>query len=492
MMIVQKGLMTEMSEYGLITVGDSYHIRIAFNTTTLVVDDDEYDDSDACNVYGDDWLGYIATWVYNNMDSSTYDNVQFITDIKFSLNYCTYGSTTYVCSRTLGWGNIGVVCSGPYSVSFNSVVEDFGGNENAIGTIAHELGHNFGLYHDGQSGPAYTCGADDGLMGYGTTDDVFSTCSLDSMQDYYEGDGNGLACLGTGWDNNFISNVGDASDVTPAPTTKNPTVDPNATPAPTPPTPAPTQPTPSPTYAAADGCLSVDIGYTNFFIETTFKGNEIMLKRDHKSEDIKTYQLLDVLGKSMISGAFLNSNLYLHKQVWEQNKVMVVNYEKKLETFGLMLDALNVLFGDITLDWLKQDFDGNAKPFHQKLEKCEKKLRDAQLTLTDFINNTQQKAGHKGAAKFLNKFKDKVSVKVFDNQPYRDLIYKICGHASSMQIYYDFLTKRRASNEENRKMLLNDVKGITLCMASFGRVVVHDTKEFLFAYLRRGAKNIYQ
>jgi len=228
------------------------------------------------------------------------------------------------------------------------------------------------------------------------------------------------------------------------------------------------------------------------FIETTFKGNEIMLKRDHKSEDIKTYQLLDVLGKSMISGAFLNNNLYLHKQVWEQNKVMVVNYEKKLETFGLMLDALNVLFGDITLDWLKKDFDGNAKPFHEKLEKCEKKLRDAQLTLTDFINNTQQKAGHKGAAKFLNKFKDKVSVKVFDNQPYRDLIYKICGHASSMQIYYDFLTKRRASNDENRKMLLSDVKGITLCMASFGRVVVHDTKEFLFAYLRRGAKNIYQ
>lgn len=228
------------------------------------------------------------------------------------------------------------------------------------------------------------------------------------------------------------------------------------------------------------------------FIETTFKGNEIMLKPDHKSEDIKTYQLLDVLGKSMISGAFLNRHLYLHKQVWEQNKVMVVNYEKKLETFGIMLDALNVLFRDINIDWLKGDFDGNAKPFHEKLVKCEKKLRDAQLTLTDFINNTQQKAGHKGAAKFLNKFKDKVSVKVFDNQPYRDLIYKICGHASSMQLYYLFLAKPRSNNEENRKMLLHDVKGITLCMASFGRVVVHDTKEFLFAYLRRGAKNIYQ
>jgi len=228
------------------------------------------------------------------------------------------------------------------------------------------------------------------------------------------------------------------------------------------------------------------------FIETTFKGNEIVLRRDHKSEDIKTYQLLDVLGKSMISGAFLNSRLYLHKQVWEQNKVMVVNYEKKLETFGVMLAALNVLFRDISIDWLKSDFDGNARPFHEKLVKCEKQLREAQSILTDFIQNSKQKAQGKGAAKFLNKFKDKVSVKVFDNQPYRDLIYQICGHASSMQLYYLFLAKPRANNEENRKMLLHDVKGITLCMASFGRVVVHDTKEFLFAYLRRGAKNLYQ
>eukprot|EP01084_Bolivina_argentea_P070603 128386_1 len=81
------------------------------------------------------------------------------------------------------------------------------------------------------------------------------------------------------------------------------------------------------------------------FIETTFKGNEIILKHS-KDEYLKTYQLLDVLGKSMISGAFLNTKLYLHKAVWEQNKVMVLNYEEKLEIFNAMLVCLDILLND--------------------------------------------------------------------------------------------------------------------------------------------------
>ena len=226
------------------------------------------------------------------------------------------------------------------------------------------------------------------------------------------------------------------------------------------------------------------------FIEKSFTDNEIQLKLS-KNDDLKTYQLLDVLGKSMISGAFLNKSLYLHKAVWEQNKVMVMSYEKKLETFGAMLNALNVLLNDINIDWLKSNFEKNSQPFHLKLVKCEKKLREAQTNLTEFINKHQQKSREKGVGKYLNKFKDKSRVKVFDNQPYRDLIYKICGHASSMQVYYIYLTKP-SKNEDHRKQLMSDIKGITLCMASFGRVVVGDMKQFVQAYLRRGAKNIYE
>lgn len=225
------------------------------------------------------------------------------------------------------------------------------------------------------------------------------------------------------------------------------------------------------------------------FIETTFKGNEVVLKSS-KNVDLKTYQLLDVLGKSMISGAFLNKSLYLHKAVWEQNKVMVINYEKKLETFKTMLDALNVLLNDTNIDWLKSDFVNNSKSFHGKLKKCEKKLRDAQSTLSDFINKHQQKSKEKGVAKWIGKV-NKTRVKVFDNQPYRDLVYKMCGHASSMQLYYIYLSKP-SKHEERRKELLSDIKGITLCMASFARVVVADMREFVYAYLRRGSKNIYE
>merc|ERR1712176_1149041 len=118
--------------------------------------------------------------------------------------------------------------------------------------------------------------------------------------------------------------------------------------------------------------------------------------------------------------------------------------------------------------------------------RCEKKLREVNVSLDGFIGQ-----------RVLNKFKDKARNKVFENQPYRDLIYRICGHASSMQLYHHFLTTEARSvsggkYEKQRKKLLADIKGITLCMTSFGRVVVGDSKEFVFAYLRRGAKNIYQ
>lgn len=43
-------------------------------------------------------------------------------------------------------------------------------------------------------------------MGYGDNDDTFSTCSLDSMADYFE-EGNALECLATGWDSTIVSNI---------------------------------------------------------------------------------------------------------------------------------------------------------------------------------------------------------------------------------------------------------------------------------------------
>eukprot|EP01084_Bolivina_argentea_P011098 20740_1 len=210
-------------------------------------------------------------------------------------------------------------------------------------------------------------------------------------------------------------------------------------------------------------------------IQHQFDGNEIIYmnmninSNERKKRESNTYKLLDVLGKSMISGAFLNKKLYLHKAVWEQNKVMVVNYEKKLEIFNIILLSLDKLFktDNISIDWLKSDFKNNCNIFHNKLTKCEKKLRDVQNILTDMIEKSKQKAREKGAAKLLNKFKEKTKVKVFDNQPYRDLIYKICGHASSMQLYYIYLNKTNTNNNSfssETKMLLNDIKGITLCM----------------------------
>lgn len=263
---------TDWNAYGHNSVGPQQSLRVRFaeihvvysftgsyatmiptkRFTNCPLGTNEFDDSDECAIIGNEWLSPLSKWINQNMDTSKYDNVQMLTDIRFNWQSCNsqYGGT-YVCSRTLGWGNIGVICKGSSSVSAVSVVESFGGNENAVGSMAHEMGHNFGLYHDGQSGPAAACGADDGLMGYGDNHETFSTCSLDSMQTYYTGGGAGLQCLAEGWDGTIVSNVGSAVSVPTAAPVVIPTL-------------APTPPTPAPTYGTVDDCINVDLGYTNF------------------------------------------------------------------------------------------------------------------------------------------------------------------------------------------------------------------------------------
>eukprot|EP01084_Bolivina_argentea_P121525 215365_1 len=149
-----------------------------------------------CPINGKGWLSTISSWIYQYKNASTFDNVQFISDIEFS-------------PSTAGWGNFEQVCKGSGSVS--DISEQWG-HDFVIKSVAHELGHNLGMSHDVDVG----CNGENFIMGGGY--DRFSSCSISSFQQYMSTNG-GLSCLGRTHQSGLKTNYGGNGETPPTTTT---------------------------------------------------------------------------------------------------------------------------------------------------------------------------------------------------------------------------------------------------------------------------------
>jgi len=222
------------------------------------------------------------------------------------------------------------------------------------------------------------------------------------------------------------------------------------------------------------------------FIEETFKGDEMKLLIQ-KDEHIQTCKLLDVIAKSIISGAFLSRSLFIHKAVWTQTKVLVSNYEQKLETFDTVGKSLEKAFGETDLTWLQKDNFKNADSFLKKMKECQSSLLSASAMLETYAQKSVNKSKQTGVGKLWNSLKDKSQSKVYDNSQYRELVRQICSHGSKIEMFYTYL-----STSQQNVTLLNEIEEVMKLMSVFAGVVVADMKEFLKVYLKRGAKNLYE
>ena len=149
------------------------------------------------SIDGPAYLRQFSSWLSQYKTSSTFDNAQLLSNIRFADGYT-------------GWAYTGTVCKGATSAGIDYMLYGF---EYSIRNTAHEMGHNFGMNHDGSGNDCHT---NDGLMGYGTGQG-FSECSIEELNTYFANN-DGLTCLGTGWyEGDFTSNYGSGTAPQPTP-----------------------------------------------------------------------------------------------------------------------------------------------------------------------------------------------------------------------------------------------------------------------------------
>jgi len=86
----------------------------------------------------------------------------------------------------MGLGYVGKLCDAYRNTAFTKLRKN--NSSGTVGTMAHEIGHNFGSFHDAADKTGYRrCPSGKHIMGGGGKDSGFSTCSLAGMQHILQG-----------------------------------------------------------------------------------------------------------------------------------------------------------------------------------------------------------------------------------------------------------------------------------------------------------------
>jgi len=168
--------------YAGTTFSSPVSIALTLQKTFIVADPWTITEDGFGEVDSSELLSKFNVWQANPNNIPTHDNAQLVSGYNFDGN-------------TVGLANVESMCVAPISGGINQKTLSLA---STASTITHEMGHNFGMLHDGTLGNLCNPTANtimSAVSNPGTPATVFSTCSVTYMNSFFADFAVQVACL---------------------------------------------------------------------------------------------------------------------------------------------------------------------------------------------------------------------------------------------------------------------------------------------------------